>query len=164
MSQVADEIDNYFRIYREEDIRLVDNVISEGWIETHPKIGATILEPWHRDSTRGFERRHATLQTVRRFAKVRVIPVANGYQLDVKVYKELEDLPEPQQSTVTGRTLWHDSNLEPSDLSEIRSTADPKNRSWIPMGRDFSLEQLILRNIQSRLNDVGDVDAPEIIN
>ena len=164
MNQVADEIDNYFRIYKEEDIRLVDNVISEGWIETHPRIGASILEPWRKDSTRGFERMHATLQTVRRFAKVRVIPAGNGYQLDVKVYKELEDLPEPQQSTVTGRALWHDSDLEPPGLGEIKSTVDPKNKGWIPMGRDFSLEQLILRNIQNRLNDIAQVGSSEAAN
>ena len=164
MDQVSDEIDNYFRIYREERIRLVDNVMSEGWIETHPKIGATILEPWHKDSTRGFERMHATLQTVRRFAKVRVIPAGNGYQLDVKVYKELEDLPEPQQSTVTGRTLWHDSALEIPYPDEITANVDPKNKGWIPMGRDFSLEQVILCNIQGRLNNIVQTGPPKLAN
>ena len=62
MEQVSDELDDYFRIYREERIRLVDNVMTEGWIETHPKVGGTILEPWHKDSTRGFERLHASLR------------------------------------------------------------------------------------------------------
>ena len=155
MDQVSDELDNYFRIYREERIRLVENVMTEGIIETHPKIGATILEPWHKDSTRGFERQHASLQTVRRFAKVRVIPAGNGYQVDVKVYKELEDLPEPIHSTITGRTPRHDASLDVDFPEEIYAPfINPKNKGWIPMGRDFSLEQLILRNIQNRLSQL----------
>ena len=75
MDQVSNELDDYFKIYREERIRILDGIMSEGWIETHPEIGATLLEPWHEDSTAGFERIHATLQSVRRFAKVRVIPM-----------------------------------------------------------------------------------------
>ena len=43
MDAVSDELDNYFRIYREERIRLVDNIVTEGWIETHPQIGSTAL-------------------------------------------------------------------------------------------------------------------------
>jgi len=155
MDQVSDELDNYFQIYREERIRQVNDVLTEGWIETHPKIGATILEPWHRDSTPGFERLHASLQTVRRFAKVRVIPTGNSYQIDVKVYKELEDLPEPKQSTVSGMVLRHDSTLDidlPNQL--LAPKYESANEGWIPMGRDFSLEQVILRNIQGRLCNI----------
>lgn len=148
MDQISDELDNYFDIYREERIRVLDGVMSEGWIETHSKIGATIFEPWRRDSTRGFERMHSTLQTVRRFAKVRVIPSDNSYLVDVKVYKELEDLESPVGATVRGRGLRHDNTLD-ADRSE--PWVQDRTEGWIPMGRDFSLEQLILRNIQSRL-------------
>ena len=147
MDQVSDELDNYFRIFREERIRVVDSVMTEGWIETHPKIGGTILEPWKRDSTRGFERLHATLQTVRRFAKVRVIPTGNNYQIDVKVFKELEDLPQPIGSSVGGQFIRTDNALD----VDQREAAERINAGWIPMGRDFSLEQQILQNIQQRL-------------
>lgn len=148
MDEVSDELDNYFRIKREERVRLVDDVLTEGWIETHPKIGSTAIEPWRRDSTPGFEMTHATLQTVRRFAKVRVIPTHNTYLIDVRVYKELEDLPQPQESTISGKTFRHDNTLDIDDLpEEFRQT----ERGWIPMGRDMSLEALILQNIQTRL-------------
>lgn len=146
MNAISDEVDNYFRIYREERIRMVESIMTEGWIETHPQIGATGLEPWRRDSMPGFERAHATLQTVRRFAKIRVIPNGDSYLVDVKVYKELEDLPEPQHSTVSGRMARHDNSVD-SD-SEEQTVIQP-NRGWIPMGRDFSLEQHILRNIRA---------------
>ena len=148
MDQVSDEIDNYFRIYREERIRIVDSLMTEGWIETHPRIGGTILEPWKKDSTRGFERLHATFQTVRRFAKVRVIPVGNSYQVDVKVFKELEDLPQPVGSAISGPIFRYDDALD-VDRTEIPVAQTP---GWIPMGRDFSLEQEILSNLDSRLS------------
>ena len=148
MDQISDELDNYFRILREDRIRVVDSVMTEGWIETHPKIGGTILEPWKKDSTPGFEKAHATLQTVRRFAKVRVVPMGNSYQIDLKVYKELEDLPQPIGSAISGPLLRHDNTL---DINHDDPWFYPRNPGWIPMGRDFSLEQKILSNIQDRL-------------
>jgi len=149
MDQISDEVDDYFKIYREERIRLLDGVMSEGWIETHPKIGGTLLEPWQLDSTPGFERLHATLQTVRRFAKLRVIPTGNSYQIDVKVFKELEDLPQPVGAAIGGPLLRHDNAL---DVGRNETFLSRRQRGWIPLGRDFSLEQRILHNIQQRLS------------
>ena len=149
MDQVSDELDDYFRIYREERIRVLDGVMSEGWIETHPKIGSTLGEPWQRDSTAGFERLHATLQTVRRFAKVRVIPTSNSYQIDVKVFKELEDNEYPIGASVSAPQPRTDNAL---DVDRVNPWPLTQSNNWIPMGRDFSLEQQILRNLQQRLN------------
>ena len=149
MDQISDELDNYFRIFKEERIRIVDSLKTEGWIETHPKIGATLLEPWHRDSTPGFERLQSTLQTIRRFAKVRVIPTNNSYLIDVKVFKELEDKPAPQSATSSGRQLRHDNALD-IDREDISLTG---SSGWIPLGRDISLENRILKNIQARINE-----------
>lgn len=148
MDQISDELDDYFRIYREERLRLVNSVLTEGWIETHPKIGSTLFEPWRKDSTPGFERLHATLQTVRRFAKVRIIPTKDSYAIDVKVYKELEDRLAPERATVSSREIRHNNALDSDPDSPFPSAP---NRGWIPMGRDFSLEQQILRNIQQRV-------------
>lgn len=160
MDQVSDEIDDYFKIYREERIRILDGVMSEGWIETHPKIGSTLLEPWAKDSTPGFEKLHASLQTVRRFSKVRVIPTVNSFQIDVKVFKELEDLKQPKLATITGRRFRNDSSL---DVDVTDPWLEDLNEGWIPMGRDFSLEQKILRNIQERLNRVLESGGPPAI-
>lgn len=153
MEQVSDEVDNYFKIYREERIRVLDGIMSEGWIETHPKIGSTLGEPWQKDSTRGFERLHATLQTVRRFAKIRVIPTGNAYQIDVRVFKELEDLKQPVGATTQGQ-LRFDNSLDRDSVAGV--LASP-NEGWIPMGRDFSLEQEMLRNISSRLDGLNQI-------
>ena len=146
MDEVSDEIDNYFPILTEQRIQNVNGVLSEGWIETRPKVGGSIFEPWKKDSTPGFEKWHATLQSVRRFAKVRVIPSAGNYLVDLRVYKELEDLNQPVGSTVSGRPLRSDNALD-IDRNEI---FEVRNRGWIPQGRDLSLEEVILRNIEAR--------------
>ena len=157
MEQISDELDDYFRIFREERIRMHDGILSEGRIETHPKIGSTLLEPWRRDSLIGFERLHATLQTVRRFAKVRVVPAGDHYQVDLQVFKELEDLEQPMGSGISGQILRHDNTLDIDRGSQ--SLADPSN-GWIPLGRDVLLEQQILRNIQTRLQKCANGENP----
>lgn len=146
MDVISDELDDYFRIAREQRIRLVDSILTEGWIETQPRIGSTLLEPWHRDSQPGFEKLHATLQTVRRFAKVRVIPSQDQYWIDLKVFKELEDMPQPVGSTVGGGLTRFDNSI---DQTEAYLSA-PRNAGWIPLGRDFALEQAILTGLQAR--------------
>jgi len=159
MDEVADEIDDYFRILREQQIRLTDNILTEGWIDTEPKIGATVLEPWRKDSTKGFELSHATLQTVRRWARVRVIPNGDQYLVDVKVYKELEDLEEPEHSTVSGRPYRYDNALDFDRYEHDDIVNPPANRGWIPMGRDFALEQRILSNIRERIAQASSIGS-----
>ena len=157
MEQMSDELDDYFRIFREERIRMHDGILSEGRIETHPKIGSTLLEPWRRDSLVGFERLHATLQTVRRFAKVRVVPTGDHYLVDLQVFKELEDLQQPVGSGVSGTILRHDSSL---DIDQGNPQLTENNLGWIPLGRDILLEQQILGNIQARLQKCANGEKP----
>jgi len=157
MEQISDELDDYFRIFREERIRMHDGILSEGRIETHPKIGSTLLEPWRRDSLIGFERLHATLQTVRRFAKVRVVPTGDHYLVDLQVFKELEDLQQPVGSGVSGTIFRHDSSL---DIDQGTPQLTQNNKGWIPLGRDILLEQQILKNIQARLRKCANGEKP----
>lgn len=155
MDEVSDEVDDYFRILKEQQIRLTDNIMTEGWIDTAPKIGSTWLEPWRQDSVKGFERSHATLQTVRRWARVRVIPNGDQYLVDVKVYKELEDLEQPELSTISGPTWRHDNALDFDSYEHDERLLDaPPNRGWIPMGRDCALEQQMLANIRERITQI----------
>lgn len=147
-NQVVDAIDDYFQIQSEERVQFLGGVITEGRIETVPRSGATILEPWRRDSTRGFEKLHATLQSVRRRASVRVMPVAQGYSIEVAVFKELEDVNRAEHATVGAATLRHDSSL-------VRGTPGitdaPVTLGWIAQGRDVTLEHEILTEIRARL-------------
>lgn len=146
--QIVDTVDNYFKIKREERMRLVGDELLEGHIETFPTIGSTMLEPWRKDSTHGFEKLHATLQSVRRYAIVRVSPTEGGYSVDVAVHKELEDVERPEHATIGQATVRHDSSL---GGDEQQSRDSPVTWRWIPVGRDASLEQRILREIRGRV-------------
>jgi hypothetical protein len=151
-NQTVDAIDDYFRIEREDRVRQIGGVLTEGRIDTFPTTGSTILEPWRSDSTPGYEKFHATLQSIRRRATARVIPVEGGYLLDVVVQKELEDLDKPEHATAGGATLRHDGTI-------VRQQGPPGRYSvtlgWIPIGRDVTLEQRILADVAARLHVPG---------
>jgi hypothetical protein len=146
-NQVVDSVDNYFKIKREVRVRVVGDVPLEGHLETFPTDGSTFLEPWRKDSTHGYEKLHATLQSVRRSAVVRVQPVQGGHVVDVVVQKELEDLARPEYASAAQMPL-----RKPQSVT--RESAEALNQSmpmgWIPVGRDTSLEQRILKEIHDR--------------
>jgi len=151
-NQLVDEVDDYFQIDREQRVQEVGGVLMEGRIETFARTGSTVLEPWRRDSTPGFEKLHATLQSVRRQATIRVIPQANGYLVDVIVRKELEDVDHPERATVGTNTARHDGSLV---RNERYRDEGPATLGWITIGRDVSLEQQMLYELRGRLSDLG---------
>lgn len=146
-NQLVDEVDNYFKIKKEERIRVEEGIISEGIITTHPTVGSSLLEPWRKDSTPGFEKLHATLHSLRRTCKVRVVPNGTTYLVEVIVDKEMENLVNAENSSVIEPVR---SNVE--TRTNLDGMATPQRRnSWYSVGRDTSLEQKILANIQNRL-------------
>ncbi len=156
-NQSVDAVDDYFRIEREERVRLIGGVLTEGRIDTFPITGSTIFEPWRRDSTPGYEKFHATFQSIRRRALLRVIPTEGGYLLDVAVQKELEDLDKPEHATAGGATLRHDGSLVRQEGASGRFST---TLGWIPLGRDVTLEQRILADLRARLDVAGIVPLP----
>ena len=146
--QVVDAVDDYFRIAREQPVQNADGIVLDGRIETAYRTGSSVLEPWRRDSTPGFEKLQSTLQSIRRKATVIVRPRGAGYTLEVIVQKELEDTDRTQFATETTATQRHDGTL----LRRTDGYDDsPQTLGWIPLGRDSSLEQAILRDIFGRL-------------
>lgn len=153
--QIVDMVDDYFDIASEQQVREVGSVLMEGRIVTRPKTGATCTEFLMRDSTPGYERLHATLQSLRRTAQLRVIPSAEGFQVYIEVLKELEDVSQPEYSTVASSVQRHDGSLATTDLVDQR--LGPATLGWIPIGRDQSLEQAMLRNLHARMYDAVEV-------
>jgi hypothetical protein len=147
--EIADVTSDYFQIARERRARRGIGIQSEGFIETVPLGGATILEPHRPDSVGDFNRWESTLQTIRRRAIVRVTPDAGGYLVGIEVQKELEDLPRPEQATAGASTLRTDGSLPPRDTYDISRTRE--SLVWIPLGRDPALEQEMLEEIRVRL-------------
>jgi hypothetical protein len=158
-NQTVDAVDDYFRIEREDRLRLLGGVLTEGRIDTFPTIGSTVFEPWRVDSTGGYEKLHATLQSIRRRGTIRVIPAEAGYLLDVVVQKELEDLDKPEHATAGGATLRHDGSLVRQQGTAGRYSV---TLGWIPIGRDVTLEQRILADISARLEMGHTAHAPSI--
>jgi hypothetical protein len=147
-SQVVDSVDDYFRISREQPVQNSGGIILDGRVETSYRIGASVFEPWRKDSTSGFERLQSTLQSVRRRAIVTVRPGVAGYILEVVVQKDLEDTDRSQYATESTAQTRHDGTV-------VRITDDfdasPQTLGWIPLGRDTSLEQVLLQDIHGRI-------------
>src|SRR5665213_660616 len=140
--QIVDVLDDYFEITHEERARQLGAVSTVGRIETCPGVGSTLLEPWKGDSVTSYDRLECTLQSIRRRAVVQVIPTDDGGALvDVVVYKELEDLPQPEGAPTASAMFRFDTALQ--RVSEpVGSQAVPLG--WIAKGRDAGLEQKIL--------------------
>jgi hypothetical protein len=149
---VVDVMDDYFRIEREEPVRRIGDTLTEGRLDTFPAVGATIFEPWLHDSADHRERVESTLQSIRRRAVVRVTADQGGYWIDVAVFKELEDVAQPEHATAGAATFRYDDSLtrvvNPAHGQET-------NDGWIPQGRDTALEQRILGHLQSRFGGLG---------
>lgn len=147
---VVDVVDDYFRIEEEVPVRLIGNVYTEGRIQTFPEVGSTIFEPWRRDSANNYEKLESTLQTIRRYATVRVFPDAGGFRVEVDVFKELENALHPEAASFINNegAFRYDTSLTrvvaPVGEQEI-------NHGWIPLGRDPALEQQMIAQILARV-------------
>lgn len=134
-------VDEYFDIAKED--RLARTIL------TNPKEGATLVEPWYGDSVGFGERLESSLQTIRRFARVKIDPApGGGYAVKVEVYKELEDLARPERQA-GGRAVF-DSDFPVNRTREIVGPV-PIPNGWIPRGRDTELEQVILARLRNSL-------------
>jgi hypothetical protein len=156
--QLIAVVEEYFKVEREERVRLAGDILTEGRIDTYPLTGASLLEPWHGDSVTFRDRLESTLQSIRRRCFVRVIPEQASYLIDLQVFKELEDLPRPSMSTAGAATFNSGAADEAGTLpvpafnqaAAVRSGPRPIN--WILQGRDLNLEQVMLAKVQARLS------------
>lgn len=153
--QVVDVVDDYFRIQEEEHVRVVGDTAIEGRIDTYPVVGATLLEPWRRD-TAGYERLESTLQTTRRTARVRLIPTPGGHLVEFAVYKELEDLLKPERTTAGAATFRNDSSVARYNEPVLDQAV---TTGWIGQGRDTDLERRMVANLARKMGPIGVVPA-----
>ncbi len=155
---LVDVVDMHFEIEREMPIRLYGNVLTEGRLDAKPKIGASLAELWHADSVGLRERTDCTLQTIRRRVEVRAIPDGGidraGYQIDVKVYKELEDNKRPLQASASVANLRFEDQI---DYDPNRIDVDPSVAGWYIIERDNAMEDRLLLEILYRLENPSGV-------
>ena len=135
--RVIDVVDEYFEIAYSNRY--------DGRIETFPRTAPGIGQPWRPGSPDLYQRLLATMQSYRHRAIVLISPARQGgYYVDVKVYKELEDLDRPAQATA-GAAIFRSDNVVERQNDVI--DASVYEILWIPMGRDEKLEQAILNRI-----------------
>jgi len=149
---VVDVVHDYFRIEREEPVRLIGNTLTEGNLATVAEVSPTIFEPWRQDTGDPPQRLENTLQSMRRRAVVRVIPAQGGHWVDVQVLKELEDLARPENATAGAATFRYDDSLT-GVTNPI--TGQQITKGWIGRGRDTSLEQRMIGDLLSRCGQAG---------
>ena len=148
---IVDVVDDYFPIESQKPVYEVCGVLTEGRIDTLPQPGATIFEPWYKDSVGTDERLESTLQPLQRRAIIRVVPVPEGYLVEVSVFKELEDVATPDNALTGVATLRFDT----SQTRIANPTPSvPTHAGWVPQGRDRLLEERILKHIQDRFYPV----------
>lgn len=110
----------------------------DGVIETKYKVGASLVEPWHRDSVGLQNRLESTLQSIRRRAFVSITPANGGYLISVVAHKELENLVGLAANSAGGATFQENAPLQ-RDLDVVVGQTTPSG--WVSHGRDFALEQ-----------------------
>lgn len=135
--RTVDVVHDYFEIARENKL--------DGVIETQPKTGATVFEPWHRDSATGYDRLESTLQSIRRRAVVTIRKDEAGYVVNIQVFKELEDVPGLAANS-PGAATFQTSNPLQRDLNLVVGQTAPSG--WIVVGRDENLERDMLRALR----------------
>ena len=147
---VTHVVTEYFKIDREEPVRVLNHTPTTGVIETYPKVGATLLEPWDHDSANTYERLESTLQSIRRRAVVQVVPAQGGYWVSVQVFKDLENMNPPENASVGTTTFKSAINTEATLTRVINPAAPPAaiDAGWIPQGRDPVLEQRMLGQLR----------------
>jgi hypothetical protein len=136
--QVIDILDDYFEIAYANRY--------DGRIETFRSIAPGLEQPWKPGSPDFDQRLLAFFQTIRHHAVVLIQPADDGgFFVDVKVYKELEDLLRPVRATAGAASFRSDATLE-RQFEVIDPTIYEAN--WIPIGRDLKLEQVILHRLK----------------
>jgi hypothetical protein len=135
--KVLDVVDDYFEIAYHDRYA--------GQIETFPRIAPGLGQPWKPGSPDFYQRLLASCQTLRHRAVVLIEPARDGgYFIDVKVYKELEDLDRPLRATA-GTAAFRSDNTVERQYEVVDATV--YESTWIPVGRDTLLEQVILERL-----------------
>ncbi len=119
----------------------------DGVITTLPRIAPGIGQPWKPGSPDVYQRLLASFQSIRYRAIAQIQAEENGgYFIDVKVFKELEDLPSPSRD-VERRSMAAFRSDVPLERQYEIVDATTFEGNWIPVGREYTLEQVILERI-----------------
>lgn len=138
-SRALDVASDYF------DIDAPNTSRYAGIIRTLPRIAPGIEQFWKPGSPDFYQRLLAFTQTIRHRCLIEITTGQDGgYFVEVKVFKELEDLPAPTRATAGEATYRLLPTVERQFTVVMEGQFD---NGWIPIGRDGPLEQVILERI-----------------
>jgi len=124
----------------------------DGTIRTHPKIAPGLEQPIKFGSPDLRERLLATLQSIRYRSEIIIEPAPQGgFNINVVVFKEVEDLARPIRATAGAAAFQSDNTVD-----RQYEVVDPSfiDSNWAPLGREKHLEQAILQRISSLLGNL----------
>lgn len=148
---IVDAVDDDFRIELEDPVRRGSEFWCEGRLRTYPEVSRTIFEPWRTDASRGFETIQSTFQTIRRIVEIRVGNEPTGYQIEVIVVKEKEDVDQSQFASAGSSAQRHDGSIV-RNQNQLRQSG--VTLGWYEIGRDRELERKLMASILGRITDV----------
>jgi hypothetical protein len=141
IEKVTDVIDDYW------DIAEVNPYA--GLIRTHPRVSPGLEQLFKPGSPDFDQRLLATLQSIRSYAVVKIDGARDGgFWVDVRVYKELEDVARPIRATAGAAAFRSDPTID-RQYEVIEEV--PVTGGWIPIGEDVKLEQEILARLKKCL-------------
>jgi hypothetical protein len=121
----------------------------DGRIVTIPKIAPGYEQPWKPGTPNVHERLVNTFQTMRYRCNVQIKASAGGgYLVQVIVLKELKDDPQPSLPNAGLASFQESATVERQYEVLDPNTSTQSGERWIPKGRDYALEKIILRKIQ----------------
>ncbi len=137
--KTIDVLDDYFEL-------LPPNPY-DGRIVSKPRIAPGYEQFWKAGNPNPRGRLLATFQTIRQTATAEIrAGDRGGYLVYIVVDKELEDLPRPVQARV-GPALFQESPTVNREF-EVVGPDTSADLNWFKVGRDYALEQQILRRIR----------------
>jgi hypothetical protein len=148
-----DVVDDYFEI-------LVANPYA-GKIVTRPRVAPGYEQFWRAGNPDPRERLLATFQTIRKTADITITTgERGGYRVLVVVEEELEDLPRPNRQTI-GASVFREAPTVDRQVEVVGEAPVAANvavtgasalagaGNWFRIGRDYALEQELLKRIQA---------------
>src|SRR5262249_39437609 len=119
----------------------------DGRILTKPRIAPGYEQFWKPGNPDPRGRLLASFQTIRQTAVAEIrAGERGGYLVYVVVERELEDLARPTQARIGNAVLRDNPGV--ARVLEVVSGETTADQTWFRVGRDYALEQQILRRIR----------------
>ncbi len=138
--KTIDVLDDYFELLPPDPY--------DGRVRSKPRVAPGFEQFWKAGNPEPRGRLLATFQSIRQTATARVwAGERGGYLVEVVIDRELEDLPRPIQAR-NGSAVFQEAPSVDRQLEVVGSDVTT-DQAWFKIGRDYALEQQILRRIRN---------------